>query len=127
MTICAEIIERDAAGKESVVMFPEVHDLNGPGEEQCRTNTACYMVNGDYNGLFKSVLKSSLGLGMFDGASVRNSQPLLESLPFTIDKNFIEQDYMRYAKPIVCNLATLGGLALMFHPKKEMYWRIKIK
>lgn len=123
----ARIVERDESGNEATVLFPEAHDLNGPGEERFFTNTACYSVDVTHNELFKKILKSELGLAMFDGTSVRNSQPLLEALPFTIDKEFKDVVYTYYAKPIICNLATLGGLALMFHPKKEMYWRIKIK
>lgn len=123
----ARIVEKDESGNETTVLFPESHDLNGPDGENVLTNVARYFIDEKDNGLFQKILKSSLGIAMFDGASVRNSQTLLESLSFTIDKNFPDLVYRRYAKPIACNLATLGGLALLFKPKSEMYWRIKIK
>lgn len=123
----ARIVEKDESGNETTVLFPESHDLNGLDGQNILTNVARYMIEEKDNGLLQKILKSSLGITMFDGASVRNSQPLLESLSFTIDKNFPDPVYRHYAKPTVCNLATLGGLALLFKPKSELYWRIKIK
>lgn len=125
MIIEARIVEKGESGNEITVLFPESHNLNGPGNEHMLTNTARYLIEEGHNALFKKILKSNLGLAMFDGASVKNSQPLLEALPFTIDKNFTDPVYGYYAKPIIVNLATLGRLALMFHPKKEMYWKVK--
>ena len=30
----------------------------------------------------------------------------------------------KMVRQVICNMATLASLALMFYPKKNMYWRI---
>ena len=116
----ARIVERDENGKEVTVLFPEPHDLNGPGDEKLFTNVARYLINTNLQEHFKKVLKSDFGLAMFDGASVRNSTPLLNSV--AASEELMTFDKM--VRQVICNMATLASLALMFYPKKNMYWRI---
>lgn len=116
----ARIVECNENGKEVTVLFPESHDLNGPGNEKLFTNVARYLINTNLQEHFKKVLKTDFGLAMFDGASVRNSTPLLNS----IASSDMPEPLNTTFKPVVCNLVTLAELALLFYPKKNMYWRI---
>ena len=63
----ARIVERDENGKEVTVLFPEPHDLNGPGDEKLFTNVARYLINTNLQEHFKKVLKSDLVLRCLTG------------------------------------------------------------
>lgn len=122
------IVEKnEKTGNENTILFPESHDLNGPGNEHLLTNAARYLIDSNYEKEFQTILKSNNGLIMFDGMSVQNLQPLLESLTFSIGKQVSNIDNSHHIKSIIGNLATLGSLALMFYPKKKMYWKIIVK
>ena len=118
----ARIVERDENGKEITVLFPESHDLNGPGDERYYTNAARYLIDENLQEQFKTILKSSFGLLMFDGLSIKNSRNLLEALAHSDELKM----QLNHAKYILLNLLTLADLSLLYFPKKEMYWRIKI-